>query len=145
MFRIPSIALAGVLLALLVSACGDDDKASNTGRNAGDDGATVTTNPTPEAQTSTQSEAQESNDIVSVGIKDIKFVPESITAKVGQKIVWTNNEDVPHNVTATEGADFRSETMQKDDTYEYTPTKAGTIKYVCTIHTGQNGEIEVSG
>lgn len=46
MFRIPMLALAGVLLALLVAACGDD-KASNSGRNAGENGATVTTNPTP--------------------------------------------------------------------------------------------------
>jgi plastocyanin len=137
------IALACVVFTL--AACGGEDKASNTGRNAGDDGATVTTNPTPEVQTSTQSDAQQSNDIVSVGMKDIKFVPESITAKVGQKIVWTNNEDIPHNVTATDGADFASETLRKDDTYEYTPTKAGTIKYVCTIHSGQNGEIEVTG
>jgi plastocyanin len=137
------IALAGVLLALVVVACGDD-KESNSGRDAGENGATVTTNPTPEVQTSTQSEAQESNDVVSVGMKDIKFVPEKITAKVGQKIVWTNNEDVPHNVTATDGADFSSDTLQKDDTFDYTPKTAGTIKYVCTIHTGQNGEIEVT-
>ncbi len=143
MFRISMIALAGVLLALAVAACGDD-KESNSGRDAGGSGATVTTNPTPEVQTSTQSETQESDDIVSVGMKDIKFVPESIAATVGQKIVWTNNEDIPHNVTATEGADFASETMRKGDTYEYTPKKAGTIKYVCTIHTGQNGEIEVT-
>ncbi len=143
MFRIPMIALAGVLLALVVSACGDD-KASNSGRNPGDNGAIVTTNPTPEVQTSTQSEAQESNDVVSVGIEDIEFVPASITAKVGQKIVWTNNEDVPHNVTATDGADFASETLQKGQTFEYSPTKAGTIRYVCTIHPGQNGQIRVT-
>jgi plastocyanin len=143
MFRIPLIALAGVLAALAVASCGED-KASNTGRNAGGNGATVTTNPTPEVQTSTQSEAGKSNDIVSVGMKDIKFVPEHATVKVGQKIIWTNNEGVPHNVTATDGADFRSDTLQEGDTFEFTPTKAGTIKYVCTIHNGQNGEIEVT-
>jgi len=143
MFRIPMIALAGVLLALVVVACGDD-KASNSGRNAGEDAATVTTNPTPEVQTSTQGEGQQSNDIVSVGMKDIKFVPEKIRVKVGQKIVWTNNESIPHNVTATDGADFASDTLQKDDTFNYTPTKAGAIKYVCTIHTGQNGEVTVT-
>lgn len=143
MFRVPMIALAAVLLALVVVACGDD-KASNTGRNFGDSGATVTTNPTPEVQTSTQSDAQQANDIVSVGIKDIKFVPEEIEAKVGQKIVWTNNESIPHNVTATENADFASDTLQKDDTFEYTPEKTGTIKYVCTIHAGQNGQITVT-
>ena len=143
MFRIPMIALAGVLLALVVAACGDD-KESNTGRDAGDNGATVTTNPTPQAPTSTQSGAEQSGDIVSVGMKDIKFVPKEIEAKVGQKIVWTNNEAIPHNVTATDGADFASDTLQKDDTFEYTAEKAGTIKYVCTIHEGQNGQITVT-
>ncbi|HWI06395.1 MAG TPA: plastocyanin/azurin family copper-binding protein [Solirubrobacteraceae bacterium] len=143
MFRIPMIALAGVLLALVLAACGDD-KESNSGRGFDDDAATVTTNPTPEVQTSTQSDAEESDDIVSVGMKDIKFVPEEIEAKVGQKIVWTNNEAIPHNVTATDGADFASDTMQKDDTFEYTPREAGAIKYVCTIHQGQNGQITVT-
>jgi len=143
MFRVPSIALAGVVLALGFAACGEDDE-SETGRNPGDNGATVTTNPTPQAQTSTQSQQGQSNDIVSVGIKDIKFVPEEISAKVGQKIVWTNNEDIPHNVTATDGADFASDTLRKDDTFEYTTGDAGTIKYVCTIHPGQNGQITVT-
>ena len=143
MFRVPMIALAGVLLALGFAACGEDDE-SETGRNPGDDGATVTTTPTPEVQTSTQSQEAQSNDIVSVGMKDIKFVPEEISAKVGQRIVWTNNEDIPHNVTATEGADFASDTLRRDDTFEYTTEKAGTIKYVCTIHSGQNGQIMVT-
>jgi len=143
MFRIPSIALAGVLAALVISSCGDD-KASNTGRNAGDDGATVTTNPTPEVQTSTQSDEQQANDLVSIGIKDIKFVPADATAKVGQKITWTNNDTPPHNVTATKGATFKSETLNPGATFDYTPTKAGTIEYVCTIHPGQDGTITVT-
>lgn len=143
MIRVPTIAAACVALALALGACGDD-KESDTGRDAGEDKAVVTTNPTPEVQTSTQSEGEQADDVVSVGMKDIKFVPEEITAKVGQKIVWTNNEAIAHNVTATDGADFASETMQKDDTFEYTPTKAGPIKYVCTIHSGQNGQITVT-
>ena len=143
MFRAPMIALAGVVLALGFAACGEDDE-SETGRSFDDNGATVTTNATPPGQTSTQSDDEQADDIVSVGMKDIKFVPEEITAKVGQKIVWTNNEDVPHNVTATDGADFASDTLGKDETFEYTPEKAGTIKYVCTIHAGQNGEITVT-
>jgi plastocyanin len=144
MFRIPMIALAGVLLALVVAACGSD-KASNSGRNAGEDGATVTTNPTPGAQTSTQGGGRKTGAVVSVGIKDIKFMPKKITVKVGQKIVWTNHDDgIPHNVTATDGANFASDTLQKNSTFDYTPTKVGTIKYVCTIHSGQNGEIDVT-
>lgn len=137
------IAISCAALALAVGACGKADD-SEKGRDAGGDGATVTTNPTPQTGTSTQSEAAESDDIVSVGMKDIEFVPEQISVDVGQKIVWTNNEAVPHNVTAKQGADFASDTMQKGDTFEYTPTQAGTIDYVCTIHPGQNGQITVT-
>lgn len=119
------VALACAVLALALGACGEDDN--------------------EESQSSTAAPASNDGGNVSVGMKDIKFVPENISARVGQKIVWTNNEAIPHNVTATDGADFASKTMQRDDTYEYTPTKAGTIKYVCTIHTGQNGQITVTG
>ena len=138
-----TIATACAALALALAACGKDDE-SQTGRDAGGDGATVTTNPTPEAGTSTQSEAQESNDIVSVSMKDIKFVPQEATVKVGQKITWTNDEPVPHNVTAEQGADFKSDTLNEGDTFEYTPTKAGTIDYVCTIHPNQTGKLIVT-
>ena len=78
-------------------------------------------------------------------MKDIKFVPEAITAKVGQKIVWENTDgQIPHTVTATEGADFDSGKMDPGATFDYTPTKAGTIDYVCTIHDGQTGSITVT-
>ncbi len=135
MHRLLTVGFACVALAL-VAGCGDDEESSSS---AAPPPAAAETAP---AETAAAPSA--STDTVSVGMKDIKFVPESITAKVGQKIVWTNNEAIPHNVTATDGADFESETMQENDTYEYTPTKAGTIKYVCTIHSGQNGEIEVT-
>ncbi len=134
-----TIAVVCAALALTLGACGKDDENETSG-----DTATVTTNPTPAAGTSTQSEAQESDDIVSVGIKDITFVPAEITAKVGQTITWTNHEPVPHNVTAEQGADFRSENLTEGDTFDYTPRQAGTIDYVCTIHPGQDGTITVT-
>ena len=138
-----TIAVACTALALALGACGKDDE-SETGRDAGDDGATVTTNPTPEAGTSTQSEAAESNDIVTISMKDIQFVPREAETKVGQKVTWTNDDTAPHNVTAKEGADFASEQMDKGDTFDYTPTQAGTIDYVCTIHPGQDGKLIVT-
>ena len=139
----PRLTIAVVCTALALGACGKDDE-SETGRDAGGSGATVTTSPTPEAGTSTQSEAEEANDIVSIGMKDIQFVPAEATAKVGQKITWTNNEPVPHNVTAEEGADFKSDNLNEGDTFSYTPRQAGTIAYVCTIHPGQDGTITVT-
>ena len=143
MTRLNPIAVACTALALALGACGKDDE-SQTGRDAGGDGATVTTNPTPEAGTSTQSEGAETNDIVTIAMRDIKFVPHDAQVKVGQKVVWENNDTAPHNVTATKGDDFKSETMNQNETYEYTPTKAGTIDYVCTIHPKQDGRLIVT-
>jgi plastocyanin len=116
------------------AGCGDDD----------DEPATPAP-PAAEAPATTEApEASANGDEVAVGIKDIKFVPEEITAKVGQKIVWTNNEAIGHDVTATDGADFKSDTLQEGDTFEFTPTEAGEIAYVCTLHNGQNGSITVT-
>ncbi len=138
-----TIAVACTALALAFAASGKDDD-SQSGRDAGGDGSTVTTNPTPQAGTSTQSESAESDDLVTISMKDIKFVPEEAAVKVDQKVTWTNDDTAPHNVTAEQGADFKSETMNKGDTFEYTPTKPGTIDYVCTIHPGQNGRLTVT-
>ncbi len=136
--RLPILAAALAVLALLLGACGGDDKSSDSGRDAGQDGAVVTTTPTPSL------DEQKAGDVVEVGIKDIKFQPHDITVKVGQKVRWTNNEPIPHNVTATDGADFKSKNLNESQSYEFTPTTAGTIQYVCTIHNGQDGTITVT-
>ena len=122
MHRITIVALACTSLAFALGACGDDDK----------DGSSPTTTTTPAAA---------SGGAVQVSIEDIKFIPHDIRVKVGQKILWTNADQAAHNVTATEGASFESKTLGNADTFEYTPTKAGVIEYVCTIHPGQDGTI----
>ena len=133
MSRTPLTILACLALAsgAALAGCGDDE----------DSGSSAP--PAPPAAAETQP-AEAAGDTVKVGIKDIKFVPHDVTAKVGQKIVWTNGEAVVHNVTATDGADFKSDDLSQDDTFEFTPTKAGTISYVCTIHNGQDGTITVT-
>jgi len=82
-------------------------------------------------------------DTVQVEMKDILFVPDKITARVGQTVVWTNQDDVEHDVKANKGADFESKALSKGDTYEAKMTKAGTIDYLCTIHPSQRGSITV--
>ena len=140
-----TIVAALAVLALALGACGKDEE-SQGGRDAGGDSETVQTNPTPAPRTSTRGEGEQTGDIVSVSIADIKFVPHDAEVKVNQKIVWTHDDgDIPHNVTATKGAKFRSDpNMHEGDTFEYTPTTAGTIDYVCTIHEGQDGRLIVT-
>ena len=139
MHRLTMVGLACLALAF-VAGCGDDKKdSSSTPAAAKPAPAESTTAPTATAESASATGA-----VVKVSMKDIKFVPERITAKVGQKIEWTNDDAVAHNVTATDGADFASDTINGGGQYSYTPTKAGVIKYVCTIHSGQNGEIRVT-
>jgi plastocyanin len=73
---------------------------------------------------------------VAIKMQNIAFDPKAVTVKVGQKITWTNDDSTDHNVTANSGADFKSDNFGQGGTFSFTPTKAGTIKYVCTIHRG---------
>ncbi len=119
MLRPLSVLLAS--LALAAAGCGDDDEPAGDGAPA----------------------SGGSGDAVAVGMQDIRFDPEQATVKVGQEVTWTNNEGVPHNVVAQEGADFESDTFGEGGTFSYTPDRPGTIAYVCTIHPGMDGTLTV--
>ena len=87
--------------------------------------------------------AEPQSGTIEVDMNRLEFEPESITVTAGSKIVWTNRENVPHDVAATSGADFKSEVFGEDGTYEYTAEEPGTIEYVCTLHPGMDGTITV--
>ena len=80
---------------------------------------------------------------VTIHMKDIKFNPESATAKVGQTVCWVNDDSVDHDAAADSGASFKSELFGKGETFSAKLDKAGTVKYECTIHPGMKGEITV--
>jgi plastocyanin len=77
-----------------------------------------------------------------IGMKDLRFHPASTSVKVGQKVTWKNEDTVDHNVTAKSGAKFMSKAFG-GGSYSYTPRAPGTIRYVCTLHPGMDGELVV--
>jgi plastocyanin len=79
-----------------------------------------------------------------VSMQNLRFKPDHVQVAVGQKITWRNDENIGHDVKADSGASFASKTFNKDGTYSFTPTKAGTIKYECTLHPGMDGTIDVT-
>jgi plastocyanin len=113
---LPLLALASASVAL-AAGCGGDDSGGGT--------ATVL----------------KPGDVV--GMQNLRFKPDHVQVAVGQKITWRNDENIGHDVKADSGASFASETFNKDKTYTFTPTKAGTIKYECTLHPGMDGTIDV--
>jgi plastocyanin len=82
---------------------------------------------------------------VTIKMQNIQFSPKDTTVKVGQKVTWTNDDNTDHNVTAESGADFKSKDFGNGATFSFTADKAGTIKYVCTIHPGMTGTLTVTG
>ena len=79
-------------------------------------------------------------------MKDIEYVPKSVTVPVGGKVVWTNTDQVPHTVTKDRGPgeDFDSKTMPAGSgKFERTFNDAGTVDYLCTIHPKQLGKVVV--
>jgi plastocyanin len=138
MSRLPA-ALTCLALAAAgtIAGCGSSDDSSA-------DKSTSTPAAQPSATTAEPTAGATKSGTVEVSMKNIKFVPEHVTVKVGQKIHWTNDDgSTPHNVTDTGGA-FASDNLNGGDTFDYTPKKTGTINYVCTIHSGQTGTITVT-
>ena len=136
------LALLLACLALgLVAGCGDDDD------DGGGEAAETTEQPAETAAEEDTSGGGGAAKEVEVGMEGIKFDPESVTVKVGGSVKWTNNEDVPHDVTKEDGpgADFSSGkgNMNKGDTYEQSFPAAGKVDYICTVHPKMVGSITV--
>ena len=136
MKRLYSVAACLALGGALVAGCGGSSSSSSNSNS----------NSTPAAApaTSTPAAAPGAGGTVAVSMKNIQVAPKSVTAKVGQTVKWTNDDSVDHNVTATSGETFKSKTFGQGATYAYKLDKAGTIKYVCTIHPGMEGTIVVT-
>ena len=78
-----------------------------------------------------------------VKVKGLTFSPKTLKVKKGTTVRWTwSTGGVPHNV---QGKGFKSKTAAKV-TFRKKFTKAGTYRYVCTIHKAQKmtGTIRVS-
>jgi len=73
-----------------------------------------------------------------VRITDFKFVPATITVRVGQKITWTNGDGAQHTATsgtptALDGV-FDTGTFGKGERKSVTVSKPGTFAYYCALH-----------
>lgn len=109
-----SLGLASALL-LAAAGCGDtDDDDSSSGEEGG--GSTT------------------------VNVDDNVFEPESVEVATGDTVTWEWVGSEPHNVNAD---DFQSD-IQQEGTFEHTFEEAGSYDYVCTVHPGMAGTIEVS-
>ncbi len=121
----PASLPALVGLALLVAGCG-------TGSDLGSH-ATGTDASTPGKS-------------VHIVMKSLDFNPISARARVGQTVVWTNEDEAPHNVTYVSGPRFSSSRpmLRLGEKFSLRLTEPGTIHYYCSLHPWMKSTIVVS-
>lgn len=67
-----------------------------------------------------------------VAIRAMQFEPASLDVAPGDVVVWTNEDIVPHTVTAA--GEFDSQSVANKQEWRYTAAKAGEYAYGCTFH-----------
>lgn len=77
-----------------------------------------------------------------VTIVGFSFDPGAIAVEAGDTVVWTNEDGPRHNVTADDDS-FASDNLAEGETFSHTFDEPGTFDYVCTLHSGMSGTVEV--
>lgn len=62
----------------------------------------------------------------------LKFLPNTLTASVGETIYFHNAESAIHTVTIN--GTNESGNMRRDDVFEWAPSAPGTYKITCDLH-----------
>lgn len=79
-----------------------------------------------------------------VTIDNFAFAPATLTVKAGTTVTWTNRDEEPHTVAASDGS-FHSPGMGTGATYSHAFPTAGKFDYVCSIHPMMHGTVVVTG
>jgi plastocyanin len=78
-----------------------------------------------------------------VSISEFMFGPQKVSVQAGSSINWINTDDSPHQVTVQGQSEFRSPVLLKGQNTEIAFPHAGTYDYICGLHPGMKGTIEV--
>ena len=77
-----------------------------------------------------------------VTIEGTQFQPGELTVRIGDSIVWINNDPFPHTVTSKTGG-FDSQQIQPGKSWKYRAVKKGVFPYVCSLHPTMQGRLRV--
>jgi plastocyanin len=123
-----------VALTLIPSGCGDEDNSEPAAS-----GARATPSSTAAAaDANTYDASSEPRDAtIEIVMKDRAFKPAYVTARVGQTLHFTNQDDVVHRVKGDEGQYYASKRLEHGQSYRYRlkddPDRSN-MNFICTIH-----------
>jgi len=83
-------------------------------------------------------------DVAAVSIGDNYFDVADVAIEPGTTVIWTNQGQVPHTVTADDGS-FDSGELSPGDSYIVTFLGSGKLPYHCELHPEMVGSVTVGG
>jgi plastocyanin len=79
---------------------------------------------------------------INVTVQGIAFSPATVSAKVGDTIVWTNKDFVLHSATARDHS--WDVNLPPNKSSQVVLKKVGSVAYYCRVHPNMTGTIKVS-
>jgi len=79
-----------------------------------------------------------------VHISNFRFGPQVLTVPAGTTVTWVNDDDEPHNVTASDHS-YRSPILDSGGRFSRTYATPGEYAYFCALHPHMTGHIVVTG
>ena len=98
--------------------------------------------PPPPAAAQADSGAAPAGPVARAGMRNLAFVPGTITIQAGTTVEWTNNDPLSHSVTSDNGS-FDSGLIGSGNKWRHTFTTPGTYTYHCTPHPFMKGTVVV--
>jgi plastocyanin len=77
-----------------------------------------------------------------VAIRSFTFQPATLTVALGDTVVWTNEDVVPHTATARSGG-WDSGSLSTRQSWRFVAEAPGHHQYFCVFHPNMQGAIEV--
>lgn len=156
----PRLVALGLVVALLLTACGADDALEETA--AGLDTETDAPEPDPEPEPTPEPESEPAPEpesepepapepepepatdpeTVTVSMGDSFYAPDVIEISPGDTVVWQHEGDINHTVTARDDR-FDSGSLSAGDSFSHTFSDPGTFEYRCIFHTQMTGTVDV--
>jgi plastocyanin len=144
--RHPALPLLSILVLGLLSACGAGVTPAPLASSAPAPSVTVSSAASaPPSSTAASSPASAAAcatapagaaATVNVSIKNFKFSPQPVQAKVGDVVAWKNDDSAPHSATMDDGS-CDTDSIGSGSSAMLVFTAPGTYTYHCKVHPTQ--------
>ena len=77
-----------------------------------------------------------------VTIAAMRFEPQTLAVRPGDRIVWLNRDPFPHTVVSPAGR-FRSPQIAPGASWSHVVRQPGVLPYACSLHPTMTAELRV--